>query len=194
MRKGLQLVFRHDGQLALIIAAMAVIFSVVSPAFRTAGNLVSLLENYSVMAIMAAGLLVVLVSGGIDISFAAIAAVTQYVVALILINAVGNWLVAFALAAAFGGLLGVVNALLIYYPPSAVSDRHYFDDDFLLRVADVRDGGQRPLQFAGLVYGRLNILVYSFPRAGRRDPPDYHRLYLRSAVHRAPGLRLGRKS
>ncbi len=114
MRKRLQLVLRHDGQLALIIAAMALIFSVVSPAFRTTGNLVSLMENYSVMAIMAAGLLVVLISGGIDISFAAIAAVTQYVVALILINAGGNWLVAFALAAAFGGLLGVVNALLIY--------------------------------------------------------------------------------
>ena len=31
-------------------------------------------ENYSVMAIMAAGLLVALISGGIDISFAAIAA------------------------------------------------------------------------------------------------------------------------
>src|ERR1700730_13732240 len=115
MRKKLQLVLRHDGQLALIIAAMALIFSIVSPAFLTTGNLVSLLENYSVMAIMAAGLLVVLVSGGIDISFAAIAAVTQYVVALILINAGGNWLVAFALAAAFGGLLGVLNALLIYY-------------------------------------------------------------------------------
>src|SRR5271166_5276663 len=189
MRKGLQLVFRHDGQLALIIAAMALIFSVVSPAFRTAGNLVSLLENYSVMAIMAAGLLVVLVSGGIDISFAAIAAVTQYVVALILINAGGNWLLAFALPAARSG-----ERPAHLLPPSAVGDRHYFDDDFLLRVADVRDGGQRPLQFAGLVYGRLNILVYSFPRAGRRDPPDYHRLYLRSAVHRAPGLRLGRKS
>ena len=94
---------------------MAVIFSIVSPEFLTPGNLVSLLENYSVMAIMAAGLLVVLVSGGIDISFAAIAAVSQYVVALILVNAGGNWLVAFGLAAAFGGLLGVVNALLIYY-------------------------------------------------------------------------------
>jgi simple sugar transport system permease protein len=105
MRKGSKIVFRHDGQLALIIAAMALIFSVVSRAFLTPGNLVSLLENYSVMAIMASGLLVVLISGGIDISFAAVAAVTQYVVALILINAGGNWLVAFALAAAFGGLL-----------------------------------------------------------------------------------------
>ena len=54
------------------------------------------------MAIMAAGLLVVLISGGIDISFAAIAAVSQYLVATILVQMGGNWVVAFALAAVFG--------------------------------------------------------------------------------------------
>ena len=57
----------------------------------------------------------VLISGGIDISFAAIAAVSQYVVATILVQWGGNWAVAFALAVLFGGLLGVVNALLIHY-------------------------------------------------------------------------------
>jgi simple sugar transport system permease protein len=67
------------------------------------------------MAIMAAGLLVVLIAGGIDISFAAIAAVTQYVVATIIVQMGGNWVVAFALSAIFGSLLGVVNALLIHY-------------------------------------------------------------------------------
>ena len=106
---------RHDIQLAGIIVVMAVIFSALSKSFLSAGNLVSLLENYSVMAIMAAGLLVVLISGGIDISFAAIAAVSQYVMATALVRIGGNWLVAFGLAAGFGILLGVVNALLIYY-------------------------------------------------------------------------------
>jgi simple sugar transport system permease protein len=94
---------------------MAVFFSVMSPGFPSAGNLTTLLESYSVMAIMAAGLLVVLISGGIDISFAAIAAVTQYLVATILVQMGGNWVVAFALAAVFGCVLGAVNALLIYY-------------------------------------------------------------------------------
>jgi simple sugar transport system permease protein len=94
---------------------MAVFFSVMSPGFLSAGNLTTLLESYSVMAIMAAGLLVVLISGGIDISFAAIAAVTQYLVATILVQMGGNWVVAFALAAVFGCVLGAVNALLIYY-------------------------------------------------------------------------------
>jgi simple sugar transport system permease protein len=106
---------RHDVQIAGIVVVMAVIFSIRSPGFLSASNLGALLENYSVMAIMATGLLVVLISGGIDISFAAIAAVSQYLMATILVRFGGNWLVAFGLAAVFGALLGVVNALLIYY-------------------------------------------------------------------------------
>jgi simple sugar transport system permease protein len=106
---------RHEVQIAAIVVLMAVFFSVMSPGFLSAGNLTTLLESYSVMAIMAAGLLVVLISGGIDISFAAIAAVTQYLVATILVQMGGNWVVAFALAAVFGCVLGAVNALLIYY-------------------------------------------------------------------------------
>jgi simple sugar transport system permease protein len=106
---------RHDVQIAGIVVVMVILFSAISRGFLSAGNVVSLLENYSVMAIMAAGLLVVLISGGIDISFAAIAAVSQYLVATLLVHYGGNWLVAFGLAALFGALLGVVNALLIYY-------------------------------------------------------------------------------
>ncbi len=106
---------RHEVQIASIVVVMAVLFSLLSPAFASGSNLITLLESYSVMAIMAAGLLVVLISGGIDISFAAIAAVSQYVVATILVQWGGNWAVAFALAVLFGGLLGVVNALLIHY-------------------------------------------------------------------------------
>ena len=106
---------RHEVQIAAIVVLMAAFFSVLSPSFLSSGNLITLLESYSVMAIMAAGLLIVLISGGIDISFAAIAAVTQYLVATILVNLGGNWIVAFALSAAFGALLGALNALLIHY-------------------------------------------------------------------------------
>jgi simple sugar transport system permease protein len=66
------------------------------------------------MAIMASGLLVVLISGGIDISFAAVAAVSQYLTAITIVHIGGNWIVAFGLSAALGTLLGLVNALLIY--------------------------------------------------------------------------------
>src|SRR5215471_5455141 len=106
---------RHDVQIGSIILIMGAFFSRLSPGFLTLGNVADLLENYSVMAIMAAGLLVVLISGGIDISFEAIAAVSQFLVAIILVNFGGNWFTAFALAGLFGALLGVVNALIIYY-------------------------------------------------------------------------------
>src|SRR5580704_17155869 len=106
---------RHDVQLGIIILMMAFFFSARSPGVLTLGNVMDLLESYSVSAIMASGLLVVLISGGIDISFAAIAGVSQFVMATVLVRMGGNWLVAFGLSAGFGILLGVVNALLIYY-------------------------------------------------------------------------------
>ena len=116
MRNFVRFLFRrHDVQIGLIVVIMAACFSTISSGFLTPGNLMDMLESYSVMAIMAAGLLVVLISGGIDISFAAIAAVSQFLVAIILVRFGGNWFVAFSLAGLFGALLGVVNALLIYY-------------------------------------------------------------------------------
>ena len=45
---------RHDVQIASIVVLMAAFFSILSPGFLSASNLVTLLENYSVMAIMAA--------------------------------------------------------------------------------------------------------------------------------------------
>ena len=108
-------VHRHDVQIGAIVLLMLAFFGMLSPGFLTLGNFADLLETYSVMAIMAAGLLVVLISGGIDISFEAIAAVSQFLVAAILVRFGGNWFVAFSLAGLFGASLGAVNALLIYY-------------------------------------------------------------------------------
>jgi simple sugar transport system permease protein len=116
VRKFFQSIFlRHDVQIGIIILTMAAFFAALSPGFLSVGNLMDLLESYSVSAIMAGGLLVVLISGGIDISFEAIAAVSQFLVATILVRFGGNWFTAFAIAGLFGALLGVVNALLIYY-------------------------------------------------------------------------------
>src|SRR5260221_14291108 len=106
---------RHDIQLGVIILMMAIFFSVRSPGFLTLGNVMDLLESYSVSAIMASGLLVVLISGGIDISFAAIAGVSQFVTATILVNYGGNWFTAFGLAGVVGGMLGGGKALRVHF-------------------------------------------------------------------------------
>ena len=72
------LLARTEAALVVAILIVGVIFSMSSPYFLTASNLVNLVEAYSVTTILAAGVFVVLVWGGIDVSFTATAAATQY--------------------------------------------------------------------------------------------------------------------
>ena len=90
--------------------------SMASNKFFTIANLFNLLNTSSTNLIFAVGLLVVLIAGGIDISFAVAASVVQYVVALALAKiGGGDWFIGLAFAAVAGIALGAVNAALIYY-------------------------------------------------------------------------------
>ena len=60
---------------------MSAALSLATDQFFTFANLFNLLNTSSVNLIFAVGLLVVLISGGIDISFAVAASVVQYVAA-----------------------------------------------------------------------------------------------------------------
>ena len=76
-------------------------------------NLIDLLTSYSAYGVISAGCLFVIISGGIDISFMAVGAVAQYVTALFMLNAGGNFLLAYLISAAVGAAFGLVNALLV---------------------------------------------------------------------------------
>jgi simple sugar transport system permease protein len=76
-------------------------------------NLFDLLTSYAFVGILALGLLVVLIAGGIDISFTATASVAQYVALAVTIAYGGNWFTVFALAVSIGIALGAINALFI---------------------------------------------------------------------------------
>ncbi|AFI91926.1 Ribose ABC transporter [Pectobacterium parmentieri] len=78
-------------------------------------NLLDLAESYAVTGIFALGLFVVLVTGGIDISFAAVASVVQYLIATLFIQfQFDNAALSIVLAIACGIVFGMVNAVLIY--------------------------------------------------------------------------------
>ena len=66
-----------------MILLLGALLTALSPYFLTLSNLVDLIESYSVTAVLALGVFVVLVAGGIDISFAATASVAQYVTAYV---------------------------------------------------------------------------------------------------------------
>ncbi|MCP5461179.1 MAG: ABC transporter permease [Thermotogae bacterium] len=115
---------KSEFYLLLVIIVVSLFFTVLKPSFLTFTNLYGMVESNSFLAIMAAGVLVVLISGGIDISFTAIATVAQYVMATIVIHWGGNMFLAFAIGAVVGIALGFVNALLIYFlktPPIIVT-------------------------------------------------------------------------
>jgi simple sugar transport system permease protein len=102
--------------LMLVIVGLCVFLGLATDTFLTLVNLFDLLNYSSVNIIFAAGLLVVLVAGGIDISFAVAASVVQYVVVTLLMQmGGGSWAVGLLLAAAVGFGLGAINAALIYH-------------------------------------------------------------------------------
>jgi len=104
-----------EWKLLAVLALIVFGLSLAAPSFLSAVNLASLLNNSSVNVIWAVGLLVVLIAGGIDISFAVAASVVQYLLVLAL-EALGggNWAMGFVLAIAFGVALGWINAALIH--------------------------------------------------------------------------------
>lgn len=104
----------HEFRLLVIIVIVGAGIGAFSPGFLTLQNLVDLLTSYAFSGILACGLLVVLVSGKIDISFTAIASVAQYAAILVgnaypSIGIVGVIL----LAAVIGTLLGLLNAVFV---------------------------------------------------------------------------------
>ncbi len=104
-----------EALLILLIAIMVLGLSLSTSTFLTLPNLFDLLNQSAVNIIFAVGLLVVLIAGGIDISFAVGASVVQYLTALTVMRlGGGNWALGFVAAAGFGFLLGAINATIIY--------------------------------------------------------------------------------
>ena len=102
-------------RLFIVLAALCLFLSLATDTFLTAGNLTSLLNNNAVNLIWAVGLLVVLIAGGIDISFAVASSVVQFVAAKALMGmGGGNWALGFLICGGIGILLGLVNAALIH--------------------------------------------------------------------------------
>src|SRR3978361_594504 len=97
--------------LILVIAVMGIGLGVLTPTFLTLPNLFDLLNASAVNIIFGVGLLVVLIAGGIGISFTVAASVVQYLTAItVAALGGGGWAIGFLLAGAFGLLLGCVNA------------------------------------------------------------------------------------
>lgn len=112
-----RLILGHATEFTLlaVMVLLSVGLSLGTDRFLTISNLFDVLNVSAVNIIFSVGLLVVLISGGIDISFAVAASVVQYVTVLALAAlGGGNWALGFLIAGGVGIGLGLINAMLIY--------------------------------------------------------------------------------
>ena len=102
-------------RLFVVLMIMIIGLGLTTDTFLPVANLTSLLNNNSINLIWAVGLLVVLVAGGIDISFAVAASMVQYLAAQIFgVIGGGNWAFGILTAGSLGLGLGLINAALIH--------------------------------------------------------------------------------
>ncbi|PNH94619.1 ABC transporter permease [Vibrio diazotrophicus] len=104
---------KNEFLLFLILVCISLFISFMTPEFLTIGNIYDLLNNYAMLTILACGLFIVLISGGIDISFPATTIISQYVMVLAINMFAGNFIVAFMISGSLGLALGLINAILV---------------------------------------------------------------------------------
>lgn len=110
-------IFRKtETYLLLILIAYSILVTSVNRSFLTLENLFDILRSSTGMGILAMGVLVVLLSGGIDVSFTAVAISGGYIaVRAIMAIGVDNLIVAFLISCAIGILLGAINGFIISF-------------------------------------------------------------------------------
>lgn len=102
-----------EARLLSVVVLLSVILTITTPRFATVQNLMDLATSTAFTGILATGLLVVLVSGGVDISFAATASITQYIGLTLANHGVIGWSGLILVCLLIGALLGLVNAVLV---------------------------------------------------------------------------------
>ena len=110
---GLRSLFRNQGiTMLLILVVMWVVLAFLSPYFFTVDNLFEITLQTAVIAIIAVGETLVIISGGIDLSVGSVFACAAVVGGLVF-TSTGNLLLALATTLGVGALLGLTNGLLI---------------------------------------------------------------------------------
>ena len=110
-RSWTEFAFQLGALLGLIL--LVAIFALSSPSFLTTGNLAGIARQTSVNALLALGMLVVILTGGIDLSVGAVLALAMVVLAMVITKAGLDQSVGMLAALAVGSALGVGNGLLL---------------------------------------------------------------------------------
>jgi ribose transport system permease protein len=105
--------FMEHYAIYIILVALIAILSVINPNFFTTSNLLNVLRQCSIYAILAMGMTFVIISGGIDLSVGALTACCSCIVAIFIVKWGMNMWLAVLLTIIIGGVIGAINGFII---------------------------------------------------------------------------------
>ncbi|MDD4647485.1 MAG: ABC transporter permease, partial [Sphaerochaeta sp.] len=146
---------RNEPYIFLVLLALCLLIEFRSGQFFSSNNLVDIASALIVPGLFAIGTFLVIISGGIDVSFPALASLSVYATTKYLLdtNYEGGVWVAILMALAIGALLGAFNGLFIGY--------------FKLPALIVTLGSSSV--FKGIMQGALNSRQLTIIPSGMRD-------------------------
>jgi ribose/xylose/arabinose/galactoside ABC-type transport system permease subunit len=97
----------------LVLIGICISITIANPSFATLENILDLLRGNLTLAIMALGMLVVILTGGIDVSVSSTVTALTVIIGNTLIHISPNFFVALLVAALMGTFIGFINGCLI---------------------------------------------------------------------------------
>lgn len=97
----------------IALGVLCIGISIMEPAFRSFGNIVNILQQVTVIAVIALGVNVVIFTGGIDISVGSVVAFTGIVMGKLIVEGGMNPLIGVLAALVVGALCGMFNGVMI---------------------------------------------------------------------------------
>lgn len=115
--KVLKLLQKNETYIFLIILLLSMLIQIRSGQFYTSNNIVDILSAMIVPGLFAIGAFLVILSGGIDVSFPALASLTAFATTryLLDIQYEGNVILPIIIALVIGAVLGALNGLFVSY-------------------------------------------------------------------------------
>lgn len=109
-----RLIASNQMMVVLIIVALCLLIGIVNPVFFGINTVIDTVRSMLVMLIFALCEMMIIISGGIDVSFPAVASFSMYFTTKFMIDmGIDNVFVGFVIAIVVGMLLGLINAVLI---------------------------------------------------------------------------------
>lgn len=168
-RGGVSLMNRHETYLVFIIVAFSLAVTIATPSFLTAENLLGLLRSSAGTGVLALAFFIALITGGIEISFPAIAISGQYIaVNAVMAMGMDSIVLAFAISIAVGIVYGLINAFFIntFNIPTLIVTLGTFNlfHGGLLQFVGTHSVNTGPLPDAFEAFGKLRL--FTFQTAG----------------------------